>query len=221
MLDNSGSGQPAEGVQSSIETAILSDLRPVSPIPGVFGVIAALIVCLSGVVAAANWHLGIAGWQARSFLQLSVNFSLLGLSVLLLASALAHQMMPGSRKPAAFWLGGPLVALLAANTAMFGYHWSPKFVPIGLQCWEIGVSCAALSAPLFWIVLRRGLSLHPIANGATAGLLAGLAGVIVLEIFCPYLDRLHISAWHLGAAATSMAAGAALGAIQNAFKSRP
>jgi hypothetical protein len=63
--------------------------------------------------------------------------------------------------------------------------------------------------------LRRGFPLNPVSHGATTGLLAGLVGVTVLEIYCPYLDRLHISAAHIGAAVTSTLAGAALGAIQS------
>ena len=74
--------------------------------------------------------------------------------------------------------------------------------------------CAAASAPLFWLALRRGFSLHPIAHGATAGLLAGLVGVSVLEIYCPYLDRFHIFVSHIGGAVIAALSGAAFGWIK-------
>jgi hypothetical protein len=37
----------------------------------------------------------------------------------------------------------------------------------------------------------------------------------VLEIYCPYLDRLHTSAAHGGAAITSALLGAVLGGIKS------
>jgi len=103
----------------------------------------------------------------------------------------------------------------AAEATLFGYRWNVHFVPLALHCWGIGVICAALSAPLFWLVLRRGFSLSPVSHGATAGLLAGLTGLAVLEIYCPYLDRLHISAGHIGAALTSTLVGAIVGVIKD------
>jgi hypothetical protein len=177
-LDSSQQLDLPQALQDRIEAAILRGLRPVSPLPSALRVTATLLLCSIIVIAAANWRLGLAGWYARSVLQASVDFSLLAISVLALAKTLANQMTPGSRRSAPVWLllALPLVALLVANASLFGYHWNPAFVPLALSCWEIGVACAALSAPLFWFVLRRGFSLNPVGHGATAGLLSGLAG---------------------------------------------
>lgn len=206
-----------EALLDKIESAILTDLRPVSPLPSELRVTATLLVCSIIVIAAANWHLGLAGWRARNSLQAAVDFSLLGISILAFANTLANQMTPGSwcRAPISVYLALPLMALLAADASLFSYHWNPNFVPLSLNCWEIGVTCAAFSAPLFWLVLHRGFSLKPVGHGATAGLLAGLVGATVLEIYCPYLDRLHTSVSHVGAAITSMLVGAALGLIKS------
>lgn len=216
VLDSSADAEFPEALQRRIEEAILPGLGPVSPLPGEFRVTATLLLCSSVVICAANWRLGVAGWHARSIVQALVDFGLLGVSLLLLANLLAHEMAPGSRRIASAWayLAVPLLALLTADFLMFGYRWNPAFFPLALSCWEIGVSCAALSAPLFWLALRRGFSLSPVSHGATTGLLAGLVGVTVLEIYCPYLDRLHISAAHIGAAVTSTLAGAAFGALK-------
>jgi hypothetical protein len=96
-----------------------------------------------------------------------------------------HQMTPGFRRIASVWLyfAVPSLTLLAADTWLFGYPWNPKFVPLALSCWEIGVACTALCAPFFWLALRRDFSLNPVGHGATAGPLAGLVGVTVLEIY--------------------------------------
>jgi hypothetical protein len=217
LLDRAGVVDAPPDLGARIEASLLADLRPVAPIASVTRVIAVLLSGLVAVVAVANWELGVQGWQARSTLQASVNFSLLGLIVILLAGILAHQMMPGSSRgiPSLLYLAGPFVALLAADIALFDYRWSPRFVPVGMRCFEIGITCAAASAPLFWLALRRGFSVHPGVTGATVGLLSGLTGVTVLEVYCPYLDRLHISAWHLGAALTSALVGALLGLLQS------
>jgi Negative regulator of sigma F len=213
VLDGASEVVMPEALQQKVEADILRDLHPVAPLPSVGRVIGMLLIAAACVTAAANYLLGTAGWHARSLLQATVSFVLLGASFFALASALAHWMTPGSRR-FAFWpayLFLPLLALLAANVAMFDYHANPQFVPQALSCWEIGVTCAALSAPLFWFALRRGFFLNPFARGALTGLLSGLVGITVLEIYCPQLDRLHISVAHIGAAVTAAAVGAAWG----------
>lgn len=210
-----------DALQSRIESALLPGLAPVSPIPSVLRVVAALLLGSLLVVVAANWLLGVKGWQARSGLQDAVDFCLLSLSILLVANTLAHWMMPGSRRSGSAWvyIVVPLIALMAADIALYGYRWRPGFVPLGLHCWEIGITCAALSAPLMWLALRRGASLRPVAQGATVGLLAGMVGVTVLDIYCNYLDRWHISVWHIGAAITSTLVGAAMGSVKGRMAS--
>ena len=210
LLDNSVQVDFPEALQGRIEAAILPRLRPVSPLPSAPQVTMTLLLCSIGVVAAADWRLGVAGWHARNALQAFVDFSLLGIFILVLANLLAQGMSPGSfRRSAWLYLALPLPILLATDAWLFGYRWNPNFLPLALSCWEIGITCAALSAPLFWLALRRGLSLYPVSHGAMTGLLAGLVGVAVLEIYCPYLDRLHITAGHIGAAVTSTPAAAA------------
>jgi Negative regulator of sigma F len=219
------SSKPAEfpaALQGRIEAAILPGLRPVSPLPGASQITAVLLLCAAAVVAVANWQLGIAGWLARNRLQVSVDFTLLGISILLVAIALAKQMAPGSKQAAPTWtfIVTPLLALLAAVILLFGYRWNPNFWPLAFVCWEVGVACAALSAPLFWLVLRRGFSLSPVSQGAMTGLLAGFVGVTVLEIHCPNLDRMHIAGGHLGAAVTAVLVGAALSAVISRIQPR-
>ena len=122
VLDAQSPGDVPEALRGRIEAAILRDLRPVSPLPGVRRVAAMLLLGSIAVIATANWRLGVDGWDARNGLQSAVDFSLLGISVLALANLLAQQMMPGSRYRAAVWvwLAAPLVALLAAIAALYG-----------------------------------------------------------------------------------------------------
>ncbi len=53
------------------------------------------------------------------------------------------------------------------------------------------------AAVLFALLLRRGAILSPGFTGATAGGLAGLVGLTVLEIHCPNLNVYHIVVWHV------------------------
>jgi hypothetical protein len=216
-LDGSSEVVASEVLQQKVEADILRDLHPVAPLPSVARVIGMLLIAAACVVAAANYYLGTAGWHARSLSQATVSFVLLGTSFFALANALAHWMTPGSRRVASWpaYVFLPLLALLGANVAMFDFHANPQFVPQALSCWEIGVTCAALSAPLFWFALRRGFFLNPFARGTLTGLLAGLVGVTVLEIYCPQLDRLHISVAHIGAAVTCAVVGAAWGGAKS------
>jgi hypothetical protein len=222
LLDRSSPLDFPEALQGRVEAAILPTLRPVSPLPSVWRVAAALLLCAIAVIATANWRVGVEGWDARSFLQSAVDFSLLGISALGLAILLARQMAPGSgyRAAAWVWLAAPAVALLAAVTSLYGDEFKPDYVAWAVNCLKIGGACAAVSAPLFWLALRRGFVLHPIAHGATAGLLAGLVGVTVLEIYCPYLDRFHIFVSHIGVAVMAALAGAAFGWIKDRVSPR-
>ncbi|MEJ7604804.1 MAG: NrsF family protein [Bryobacteraceae bacterium] len=104
-----------------------------------------------------------------------------------------------------------LLALIATSISFFPYEWGPRFLPAGFRCWRAGIACAAAIAPLFWLLLRRGVTLNPIRSGATAGFLAGIFGLTVLTIECNYLDSLHLTIWHLGAVLTTMLIGAGIG----------
>ena len=215
LLDGSPRADMPADLQTRIEAAILHDLRPVKPLAGVLPVTLVLLLCVLGVVFVANWELGAAGFRARSGMQGAINYSLLAVSIAALANLLARQMMPGSDRglPLPLYFAAPLLAMLAADLTLFGNVPNPRFAHEALTCWEIGIVCAAVSAPLFWWVLRRGFSLAPVAHAGAAGLLAGLTGTTVLEIYCPYLDRAHISLAHLGAAITAVLVACALGRV--------
>jgi hypothetical protein len=78
LLDGPSPVDFPEARQGRIEASILPVLRPVSPLPGVWRVSAALLLGSLAVIAVANWRLGVEGWDARSGLQSAVDFGLLG-----------------------------------------------------------------------------------------------------------------------------------------------
>ena len=203
------------GQLQSLDVATLPDIKAVKPIARASVRWIALVGFVALVAAAGMTLLGAAGWHALSLLQASAVFTTLAGAAALLATSLSRQIVPGSRIFVTPWLlaaTGP--ALMAAIfLALFQPHHEPTFVLTGLVCLRIGLECAIAAGLLFWLALRRGTMFNPVSTGATAGALAGLAGLTVLEIFCPNLNQHHVLVWHLGSAITSTLAGLAIGII--------
>jgi len=208
-------GVPAAEQLQQIEKRVLADLKPVKPLAaaGVRWLWSLLIVALVVVIGALD--LGDAGWHALDALQRLGVFTILGVGVGFLAFSIGQQIVPGSRLgPSPYLLiGAGLGFTTGAVAILFHPHHEATFVATGLVCLRIGIECAAPTALLLWLLLRRGAILKPQLTGATLGTLAGLAGLTVLEIFCPNLNRYHILVWHLGAVLTSLAAGLAIGTL--------
>jgi hypothetical protein len=195
--------------------AVLAGLKPVKPIASPGSRFAALVLIVAVVAAAGMALLGTAGWHALSTAQKTTVFGTLVTTTLLLAATLSRQVVPGSRLIVSPRLLAP--AGLALMAAIFASLFHPRheatFVATGLFCLRIGLESAIGAALLSWVALRRGVMLNPIATGAIAGAMAGLAGLTVLEIFCPNLNQHHVLVWHLGAALASTLAGVAIGII--------
>jgi hypothetical protein len=61
-----------------------------------------------------------------------------------------------------------------------------------------------------WLVLHRGFAVNRTAAGLSAGTLAGLAGLAMLEIHCPNFHAMHVMVWHTAVIPISGLAGALL-----------
>lgn len=205
-----------------IEAGILADLKPVKPLPPAGVLWFALLSILAVVVAIGGVALGAAGWRALSVLQRLAVFTALAAAAGLLAFSAGRQIVPGSRLLVSPYLSVIAVLAVIAGicTSLFYPHPESTFVSTGLVCLRIGLECAIPTALMLWLLLRRGAILNPMLTGATAGALAGLSGLTVLEVFCPNLNKYHIVVWHLGAALASAAAGLAVGMIAE-YSARP
>jgi hypothetical protein len=213
---------PSKEQLKRIETAILADLTPVKPLAPAglrFAMFLLAVLLVSAVGAAA---LGTAGWHALGLLQKLTVFVALAAGASGLAFSAGRQMIPGrSLLIPPYWLvAGVFAVLTVLVLGLFHPRPESTFVATGLVCLRIGLGYAAPAAFLFWLLLRRGAILDPPMTGATAGALAGLTGLTVLEIFSPNLNLFHILIWHFGAAFTSVAAGLAIGkfAVSSARK---
>jgi hypothetical protein len=196
-----------------IEEKLLRDLRPVKPLwpRGYFA--AAFGTLFVAVVWAGVYSLGANGMRAMSTEQLAAVLSAAAVSVAALSDSMARQMAPGDRH----WIrprilpAAVIALLLAVLAGSFEFKREPEFWARGLVCARAGASFALLAAVPFWLLLRRGVLLSGCATGAAAGLLAGLAGTVMLELHCAIPDATHILTWHAGIAVLGALIGAGAG----------
>jgi hypothetical protein len=214
--------KPSEKRVNRIEAMILQDLAPVqslAPAPVFFAVL--LLVCLT-VVAVGSALLGTNGWQALGAVRKIAVLVPLTASAAMLAWSQVRLMTPGSKhaiSPARLPIG--VLSLLAVVIAfLFPWRLGPAFVQNGIGCMRTGLTCALPAAALFWIFLRRGVALSPGLTGATAGGLAGLVSLAVLQIQCSNLNASHILIWHLGVTSLAMAAGFVIGRLSSLRRNR-
>jgi len=203
-----------------IMSGIVATLKPVKPLAPTRVFVWALMLVAVFAAAVGVIELGTAGWHALSLLQATAVFTTLAVCVFVLALSLARQIVPGSRPllPAHLSVLGFLAIIGAIFSTMYQAHPEPAFLSTGLMCLRIGLECAVPVAALCWLVLRRGAILNPRALGVLTGALAGLSGLLLLEIFCPNLNAYHVLAWHLGAVLASTLGGLATGIIVEHFR---
>lgn len=203
---------PAELLQD-IANALGPTLKPVRALPPTW-VLAAGLVLISAAVA----FLGAAraGFQGVEALSLPASL-LIGGTLTLLVCVTAVQMVeewiPGSprRLTPGGLLGLASIPLLGVFALLFHDYRMEHFVSAGLTCLATGLLHAVPVALLGWWWLRRGWAMRPASAGLAAGVLGGIAGVMVLELHCADFHALHILVWHTLVIPASGAAGALAG----------
>jgi len=174
--------------------------------------ISALVLICAGIAVAAAAVLGMHGVQKMNAAEVATIFPVLAALVSIAAAVSAAEMVPGSRRLVA---PGVLLAIVCgALSAVFAllfhdYH-AERFVAQGIPCLTTGLALALPVSIACWLVLRRGFAVHPAASGLARGVLAGLAGLAVLELHCPNFELAHVIVWHLGVPLVAGVAGAIL-----------
>jgi hypothetical protein len=185
----------------------LKPVRPLPPAGAYFAIFAGILiaVCIVSCYAIA----GQKGWQALSNLQRPLVFVPLSAIAALLAFSVVRQMTPGSKytRTTALFAAGAFALMLACMTLIFRPMHESAFVHDSLACFRSGILFSVPAALLFALLLARGAGLSPALTGATAGGLAGLAGLTVLEIHCPNLNVYHIVVSHVTVPLICAAAG--------------
>jgi hypothetical protein len=197
------------GVLERVSGVVLPSLRPVRPLlsPGVIALGLQMIFLLVAILGAT--YLGNNGVRVLNGPESALIFVVLNMLARLAASAGAAEMVPAgkSRVDARILLGSCTVTFVAVFAILFHDYRLDRFVSEGINCLAIGLADAGAAGFLLWLVIRRGLILHPIAAGVATGTLAGLAGLGMLELHCPILKAMHLMVWHIAVIPLSGLAG--------------
>jgi hypothetical protein len=194
---------------NQIKAAVTGDLKPVRPLAPEWAYVAAFAALFAAVCIASYYVLPAAGWRALGNLQRTLIFVPLCVAAGLLVFSVVRQMTPAAQyaHTTAAAAAGVFALLLALLPILFRPEQESGFLYDGLVCFRAGMLFAIPTALLFWLLLLRGARLSYSLTGATAGGLAGLTGLTVLEIHCPNLNVYHIVAAHISVALVCAAAG--------------
>ena len=207
--------EPSREALWRIEQAILSDLTTVHPILRATHVTMIMVAIVLGVAAIGFERNGAFALAVMTPVQMAGMFAVIACSVVLAAHSIARQMIPGSRYRVLPDLV-PLVIVIPLVTVvavMFPFGTENHFWITNWSCIKLGMSLASAATALMWLVLRNGAILSPRVAGASAGLLAGLAGTAALEVHCPNLHVAHVLVSHVGVAVFSSVAGFLFGSL--------
>lgn len=183
-------------------------VRPVRP-AWVLGT-ALILICAAAAVAFAAL-IGFYGIRKLSGWERALVFPVLAILVWLAATTRVAEVTPGSRRRVSpeSLLAVVTLALLAVFAILFHDYHTHHFLG-GVACLKAGLLDAIPAALASWLLVRRGFAVNSVASGMVAGTLAGLAGVVMLELHCPNFEALHVLLWHTSVVPSAAAAGALL-----------
>jgi len=173
----------------------------VRPLPPPLALTGGLALACAVVAVAAAARAGFYGVEKLGLWDPALIFSTLGILVWVTGKELVSQVIPGSRQN---FSGIGLLATISASllgvfTLVFRDYRTDHFLAAGSACLVTGV------------LLRRGFAVNPVAAGLAGGALAGLSGVMMLELHCANFQALHVIVWHIAVVPVSAAAGASAG----------
>jgi hypothetical protein len=201
----SGRG-PDPGLLGRIARSIQGNLRPVRPLPPAWVLRSGLMgICVAVAVAGAA-RLGLYGSQAMNGTQKLVFPALAGF-ITAAAMAWVAEMIPGSKRREGPWnvLFACTFTLFALFPTLFHDHHTENFVHSGLACLGAGLLHAIPIGVGGWWLMRRGFAVNPTEAALSAGTLAGLGGLLMLELHCPNFQLMHLLVWHTGVIPVSAA----------------
>jgi hypothetical protein len=200
---------------SNIAAGISAKLAPVRPLAAPWVLTTGVVMLCTIIPTLAASILGFKGIQRLGAERIGWIFSVLVLFTILAASLSVAEMIPGSRRivDARTLLAASIFAVLAVFALLFHDFDMSRFIPQGLICLGVGVMVAIPTGLANCLVLRRGFAVNATSAGLAAGTLAGLAGVIALELHCPNFRAMHVLVWHTVVILVSASIGALLGSL--------
>jgi hypothetical protein len=194
-----------------VSTSIGASLQPVRPMAPAWMLASVLWLLAAGIAVVSASALGMYGIQKLNGAEMGTIFPALGIFTWLAALLSVAAMTPGGMRwnPARLLLI-VLLAWIALDAILFRDYQMDFFVRQGIPCLRAGLIVAIPAGVASWLVLRRGFAVNAGAAGLAAGALAGLAGLIMLEIHCPNLHAMHVMVWHTAVIPVSALAGTLL-----------
>ena len=181
-----------------IEKSIASSIKPVRPMMPEWMLVSGLMLACVAIGVTFAALSGFMGIERLSVVQIVSIFGALAVLIFLAATISARAMVPGSRRiassPALALVG--CVALTSIFTLLFPDHTITNFVPRGLNCLRAGLLTAIPTAAAAWLILRRGFAVNKLDAALASGLVAGLSGLLMLELHCPNFQVMHVMIWH-------------------------
>jgi hypothetical protein len=192
-----------------VSGSIRSSLNPVRPLPPASVLAGGLVLICAAVALAAGILLGLHGVQKMTGLEIGLIFLVLGMLLCLSAVLCVAEAIPGSRRlaPPGTLTVSACVALAAVFSLLFHDYRTERFVSQGVACLTAGLGLVLPAALAVWWFLRRGFAVNSVASGWARGMLAGLAGVTMLELHCPNFEAPHVMVWHIAVLPASAAIG--------------
>jgi hypothetical protein len=206
---------PDPTLLAGIAASIASKTVPVRPLPASSMLASGLLTLCAIAPCIIAAILGFQGVRQLGNARIGVIFSILLVFTILAATLSVSGMIPGSRRVADPRMLLTLATLVTLSAFGLAFH-DPdmtRFLSRGLKCLAIGLVTAAFTSLGCWFILRRGFAVNPAMAGLATGTLAGLAGVIALELHCPIFAVMHVTVWHTAVIPVSACLGTATGLI--------
>jgi hypothetical protein len=199
-----------------MQDLIIASLKPVRPLPSDRALTSLLLTIFVIFSLVGAIPVGYNGFHVLGAYQRLAYYGLILLCAAWFSIATVQQIIPGSkhRTNAIATILVPTLLLALLVSVLFHNFNFNRFVSLGMPCFRLGVVCAAISAALLYLLLRKGFFGSPIFAGATVGLFAGLVGIAVLALHCPIENSAHILVWHLGAMVLAGTGGAVVAELR-------
>jgi hypothetical protein len=200
-----------------------SSMQPVAPLPAFASTVTGLVIAVSGAATLGAAVLGMRGIQAMSTSTAATICT--SLLVLLCIAAISNVQLgiPGGRNwiPAPKLLIAAVLWAIALFAACFNNYSVDNFASQGLRCLTAGLFQAIPIALLLWLLLRRHFAVDLKAAMIARGTLAGLGGLIMLELHCPRLQVPHLAVWHTAVLPVCALAGVVASSMYRMFRRGP
>jgi len=203
-----------------IADSIKLSLRPVRAMPPSWVLTGGLMLTLLAVALAGAARAGFGGFESLRPLERLLIFGAGGALVLATARGVVSEAVPGSRRDlsSGTLLGVSCAGLISVFALLFHDYRSEHFVSAGVICLITGLLHSIPIAALSWLILRRGFAVDPSSAATAGGTLAGLGGLMMLELHCANLETLHVMVWHTAVVAVSGGCGALVGMLIGRYR---